>query len=51
MWRAYGGKFGPRWIGVQCASFQSPGAEAMNLIFSPVAYFKDAEAKISWFQK
>ena len=43
MWRAYGGNSARVGMVFNVPS-QSPGAEAMNLIFSPVAYFKDAEA-------
>jgi hypothetical protein len=43
MWRAFGGKTARVGI-VLNVPFRSPGAEALKLIFSPVAYFKDAEA-------
>jgi hypothetical protein len=43
MWRAFGSKTARVGL-VFNVPFQSPGAEAMRLIFSPVAYFKDAEA-------
>lgn len=43
MWRAFGSTSARVGL-VFNVPFQSPGAEAMNLIFSPVAYFKDSEA-------
>jgi hypothetical protein len=43
MWRAFHGSTARVGL-VFNIPFQSPGAEAMRLIFSPVAYFKDAEA-------
>lgn len=43
MWRAFGVSTARVGL-VFNVPFKSPGAEAMRLIFSPVAYFKDAEA-------
>jgi hypothetical protein len=44
MWRAFGAT-APRVALVFNVPAESKGAEAMNLIFSPVAYFKDNEAE------
>ncbi len=43
MWRAFGGNTARVGL-VFNVPFRSPGAEAMKLIFSPVSYFKEAEA-------